>query len=443
MKYSEILNSFKQNEDYMNDRIKNGIENNRKGFAFIKVKDENGNAVKDATLKFKQKNHEFKHGANIFMLDEFETEEKNEIYKEKFKDAFNIATLPFYWDANEPEEGKTRYTKDSVKLYRRPAPDLCLEYCEKYGIEPKAHCLVYDVFTPYWARRSVNEMKRLYEKRMEELSSLYKDKIPSWEVINETLYQTKPHDSAFFYAPDYIEWSFENARRYFPNNNLIINDYGIMGQRVTNRAHYYLLNENLLNKGVSIDTIGIQFHMFNKFEAVEKACADKTYFKMYDPLNIYGTLDLYSQLGKEIQITEITIPSYSWNEDDEETQAQIIKNLYSMWFSHDAVNGAIYWNLADGYAAFAPLGDMTQGENYYHGGLLRHDMTPKRAFNVLKDLFTKEWITNTQTQTDDYGNASFKGFYGDYDVEIITNGKKYNKTLKLYKKERKEFTINL
>ena len=110
-----------------------------------------------------------------------------------------------------------------------------------------------------------------------------------------------------------------------------------------------------------------------------------------------------------------------------------------MWFSHDAVNGAIYWNLADGYAAFAPLGDMTQGENYFHGGLLRHDMTPKRAYNVLKDLFTKEWITNTQTQTDDYGNASFKGFYGDYDVEIIANGKKYNKTLKLYKKERKEF----
>ena len=40
---------------------------------------------------------------------------------------FNLATVPFYWNTLEPEYGKPRYAKDSVKIYRRPAPDLCME----------------------------------------------------------------------------------------------------------------------------------------------------------------------------------------------------------------------------------------------------------------------------------------------------------------------------
>lgn len=84
------------------------------------------------------------------MLDELETEEKNELYKKYFADVFNMATLPFYWDATEPEKGKTRYDKDSPKVYRRPAVDLCIEFCEKYEIEPREHALAYNGFFPKW-----------------------------------------------------------------------------------------------------------------------------------------------------------------------------------------------------------------------------------------------------------------------------------------------------
>ena len=76
------------------------------------------------------------------MLDEFETEEKNRIYREEFKKYFNIATIPFYWKDLEPERGKPRYAKNSYLVYRRPASDLCLEYCADNVIGPKAHCLI-------------------------------------------------------------------------------------------------------------------------------------------------------------------------------------------------------------------------------------------------------------------------------------------------------------
>jgi hypothetical protein len=45
------------------------------------------------------------------MLDELETEEKNEKYKKYFAELFNMATLPFYWDTLEPEKGKPRYAR--------------------------------------------------------------------------------------------------------------------------------------------------------------------------------------------------------------------------------------------------------------------------------------------------------------------------------------------
>ena len=43
-----------------------------------------------------------------------------------------------------------------------------------------------------------------------------------------------------------------------------------------------------------------------------------------------------------------------------------------------------------------PQGDMTSGENYYHGGLLRFDMSEKPAYQVIKELFQKN---GTRRQT--------------------------------------------
>lgn len=50
--------------------VERGIEQNRKGRFKAVVRDENGNPVKNAALRLKQKTHEFRFGANIFMLDE-------------------------------------------------------------------------------------------------------------------------------------------------------------------------------------------------------------------------------------------------------------------------------------------------------------------------------------------------------------------------------------
>ena len=434
-----VLKPFEEKRDYMNDRIATGIEANRKGFAFLYFVDGNGNPVNDVEVKATQKSHDFKYGANLFMLGEMQDEERNEKYKRFFADAFNIATLPFYWSTLEPEQGKPRFAKDSPRIYRRPAPDLCLEFCEANGIEPKAHCLNYASFTPDWAKGTVTWEKKCLEKRFRELAERYASRIPMWEVTNETFFHLK--DVSLYRQPDFIEWSFALAENCFPGNRLAINE---AHSRIWSnewfhsfQSPYFMQIERALLKGARIDAIGMQYHMFYRREDEQEATKE-----YYDPEQICNVLDTYATLGKPIHITELTIPAYSNDAEDESIQAEIIKNIYSLWFSHAATDGIIYWNLVDGYAYNAVPGDMAAGENYFYGGLVRYDFTPKPAFNVIRNLFEKEWRTDLKLHTSS-NSLSFKGFYGKYDLEITAAGKRCNKTIHLSKPLNNHFTITI
>ena len=116
----KVFELFDKYNEWTESKVNSGIELYRKGLAEIKVTDSEGKPIKGAKVSVKQKSHDFKYGANMFMLDELETSEKNELYKKYLSELCNMATLPFYWDSTEPERGKTRYEKDSEKLYRRP-----------------------------------------------------------------------------------------------------------------------------------------------------------------------------------------------------------------------------------------------------------------------------------------------------------------------------------
>ena len=166
------LQDATEQKGFLDTVVKDNIEKYRKGDCKFRFTDENGNILANKKVKINQISHDFKYGANILMLDEFENDELNKKYREQFKKHFNLATVPFYWDALEPEEGKVRFDKNSPKIYRRPAPDLCLEYCNENGIDAKLHCLVYDKFIPKWLPRdNMEKMEELYEKRIKEIAT--------------------------------------------------------------------------------------------------------------------------------------------------------------------------------------------------------------------------------------------------------------------------------
>ena len=438
----KVLELFEEHKDFMEERVNSGIEQHRKGYADVVVKNSNGTPVSDAKITVKQKSHEFKYGANIFMLDELETDEKNELYKKYMSSFGNMATLPFYWNATEPEKGKTRYAKDSEKLYRRPPIDLCMEFCEKHGIEPREHALAYEQFFPKWlSNASVSEIKQALEKRYKEISERYADKISTIEVTNEM--EWHQGKTAFYDEADYVEWCFKLAEKYFPVNQLVINEHtgAVWADRCRATDKYYSYIEANMLKGARIDAIGMQYHMF--FRQEDEYEQTRVY---YNPVELYKHMDLYSNFGKPLQVTEVTVPAYSNDAEDEALQAEIIEKLYSIWFSHENVEQIIYWNMVDGYAHVwdpsmikGSQGNMTLGENYYYGGLIRFDLTPKPAYYTIKNLFEKKWHTEEHIISNADGKAKFKGFYGKYDVEIEVNGRVITKEINFIKKGKNIF----
>ena len=442
----DALRYFEQAEPHIQTRIENGIELYRKGDTTIRIQTENGAPLPaDITVEAKQRTHEFKFGANIFMLDEVPTQEENAIYREKFPELFNLATVPFYWSDMEPEQGKPRYAADSPRIYRRPAPDLCVDYCKENGIEPKCHCLNYDTCSPSWfVNQTIPFCKEKLTKRFQEIADRYSKDIPSFEVTNETLGEG---DTTFFYEDDFVEWSFKMADRIFPNNRLVINDVKYWQPNFsTNRNLYYMQIERLLRAGHRVDCIGFQYHCYHGFRSrvLEKALEEEAEnaAKRYNPQVLFRLMDTFAKLGVPLQITELSLPCYTEDPEDEQIQAEIAKHIYRCFFSHPAMEAIIYWNLVDGYCASAEAGDMTKGENWFRAGMLRHDLSEKPVFTELKKLINEQWHTETTVKAVD-GTAKFRGFYGDYDLVVFADGKQIPARISLSKSGKNQFVITI
>ena len=418
MKYNRdaVMRYFRTSAAATDARVKAGIEANRKGDLTLLFTNAQGSPCENVHVKVRQTRHDFKYGANIFGLAETKNgAEHAAAYRERFAAAFNFATLPFYWGANEPEPGKYRFAKDSPYMYRRPPIDLCLEFCEANGIEPKAHCLNYMVpgeFPKWWKKGDVKREKELLENRFRVLAERYAKRIPMWEVVNETLTfaANQRQLSSLFSEPDLVEWSFKTAAKYFRDNKLVINEMPmwVWERFKKSRSSYYMQIENALLKGCRIDGVGLQAHASWGMDM--KAAAQRVKFQCNPPFTL-DLLDTYAALGRPLQITEITIPAFSEDPGDEAVQAEIVRNLYRVWFSHKAMEAIIYWDLSDAYT-WKPQS---------FGSLCRKDMSPKPAYNAICDLFGREWRTNFERDAPG-GRLSFRGFCGTYEVEATSNG---------------------
>ena len=436
-----------EDERELNERIENGIEENRKGTARLRFFARDGRPLSGVTVRVKQTKHDFRIGANLFQLDELETAEKNRRYREAFPEYFNLATVPFYWDGLEPEEGKPRFSKDSPRVYRRPAPDLCMEYCAEKGIDAKLHCLIYDNFIPDWLPvKDEKAMEEAYARRFAQIAERYADRLWEVEVINELLWEHLwKKKSVISDKPDIIEWSFALARRYFPENPLTINESNplcVLG-RQDYRHPYFLMVQNALRGGACIDRIGLQHHIFagalasNEKEYEDHVLRDPLLIEMADPQLILRGLDIMATLGKPLEITEVTVPTVGEGKTGEEFQARLLRLLYRTWFSHPAVDAVVYWNVPDGYAHINP--GTKWNENNCCGGLLTHELEPKMAANTLKELFSRDYHTELTLTTDENGTVDFRGFYGTYEAETPSGTVRFG----LHKSEKNETKIVL
>lgn len=424
-------------------RIKSGIEVNRKGFAEISLVDREGKEIEAAEITYRHLKHEYQFGCNAFMLEQFQDPERNAGYKEMFSDIFNLAVVPFYWDALEPEPGKYRFGKDSLNIYRRPPVDLVLEFCEEYNITSKGHCLVWQMAAPSWVPNNKAEMERCLEKRIQIIAERYASRISIWDVCNEAL-QWKPHVHSIALPDEHMEKAFKMAAKYFPESSQLIYNEGPWVSWNDFHGDYtppYLLARHLLNSGLRVGGFGLQYHMAFYGDNFQQLADWSKQFS--NQRILYAHMDIYGKLGLPLNVSEITIPSQDDAlGDGERFQELVTEKLYRIWFSHPATEGIVWWNLVDNTAFVDPMdSNNNQGENRYLGGLLKSDLKPKRSYRVLKRLIKEEWHSSGTLNYQKGVANKFHGFYGDYELKIKTNLGEFTHNVSLSKKADNMYCI--
>lgn len=418
--------------DYWNDpalsaKIDQDIDRNRKSDAVIQVINAKGKPLSGVRVTIEQIDSSFHFGANIFMIDGYQTQEQNRRYEAAFCNLFNAATVPFYWNDLEPEQGKPRFAADSAFIARRPPPERVVAFCQERGLKMHGHPLVWNHkkwFVPEWLPTDTSKSIPLFEDRIQQIAKRYGTRIHRWDTVNEVIAGPNLVPGI---PQNYERLAYSWAERYFPvKTRLDINE--TTSAWTVNRQAYTTLIQRLRNDHARIGGIGLQFHLFHE-DSLAKVVAGN----LHTPGALMETLDHYGQFGLPIHISEITLACPTNDEAGQALQAQVARSLYRLWFSHPAVDSITWWNLADGGAA--------QGEEKLLSGLLTSDLQPKAAYNALHVLLHKEWRTQAQGRTNAEGNLAIRGFHGRYKVRL--NGEELTKFFTIQSGTSNKLTIQV
>ncbi|MGC9327402.1 MAG: endo-1,4-beta-xylanase, partial [Candidatus Hinthialibacter sp.] len=304
--------------------IDDNIDTYRKGHLALEFLTPNGEPVSHAQIKAVQTDHEFLFGCNLFYLKGYDSDGMNQKYEEAFVHLFNFATMPFYWSDLEPAPGQIRFQKNSPPIFRRPPPDLLLEFGFKHNLTLKGHPLIWHAYYPDWLPDDQSQVEAYASKRFAEIAARYSRHVKIWDVVNESLVRNM--DAAL--PRDYVPWTFQEVDRWFPDDNIM------MINEVTSKSHeyhksetqYYLQIKNLIERRIRLDGIGFQFHVFSEGGYNNILAGD-----VFTPKTLMKVHELYREFDLPLYITEITIPSLG--EGGREDQAEVVKNFYRLWVS--------------------------------------------------------------------------------------------------------------
>ncbi len=189
------------------------------------------------------------------------------------------------------------------------AADRLRDFAKANGQDMRWHTLVWHNQSPQWIfqDKDGNKVSReVLEERLKKyiftVGERYKDDICSVDVVNECISDKNfilrdgADRSQWFdiLGPEYVDKAFFWAKEAFPKSSLVINDYNleiVPGKR----QGMYDLVKGMLNRGVPVDTVGLQMHINIENPPVSE---------------IEKTIELYGSLGLNVIVTEMEVSVY-------------------------------------------------------------------------------------------------------------------------------------
>lgn len=369
----------------------------------VRVVDARGRPVPGATVAVRMKRHAFPFGsavaADMLLGDGPDPRRYQEMVPKLFNRVVMENDLKWpQWESN-PERAK----RGVARLRER-------------NIEVRGHNLVWPGWR--WLPADIRTLagdkaalaKRVRDHITGEASAL-RGQLVEWDVVNEPFAN---HDLQDILGRDsLVEW-FRLARQADPKPILFLNDYPPLDGGLVGNAHLDNFEQTirfLKDGGAPLGGIGFQGHFGGS---------------VVPPARVVAGLDRFGKFNLPIAITEFDI-----NTNDDELQADYLRDFYSAAFSHPAVNQIILWGFWEG-RHWLP-----------DAALWRRDWTIKPSGQAYQDLVFRTWWTNADGKTNASGAYAVRGFLGDYDVNVSANGKTITVPVRLARGARAPLTIML
>jgi len=419
-------------ENRLMEKAEENIEKYRKGEVDIQFIAKEGTSLQNAKVEIVQEGHDFLFGCIVFDLIRNENPYRQELFKQRFKRIFNLAVFPFYWPGYERIQG--------MQVWESMLPTI--EWCKANGITTKGHPLVWacQSGTPQWLRKyTVDETEELLKSRVLNIVSGFENKIDLWDVVNEPVnvktWRNKINnmddqndwgvEDPIPEIADYVENALKWAHQANPNATLLINEYRtIADQKVRERYHELLIE--LKARRAPFSNIGIQAHEPRQ--------------EWFNPEEVWKTFDLYSDLGYTIHITELHPQSSGvaitggWRTGKwtSEAQVEFTEQFVKLCFGHPSVASINWWGFSD--------------RNIWlpGGGLVDEEYRPKPVYEMLDKLINETWKTNLTDELDTGGKVLFRGFFGNYTINLSTkDGKVYSFPVHVRKDEENKWVFKV
>lgn len=240
----------------------------------------------------------------------------------------NFAT---YWDQVTPENAtKWGSVESSRNNMNWSNADTIYNYARSRGFPFKFHTLVWGSQEPGWVRSLPAAEQRAEVEQWIQLAGQRYSGSDFVDVVNEPLHAAPSYKDAIggngSTGWDWVVWSFQQARRYFPNSRLLLNEYGIISD--PNAAQNYVNIINILRSRGLIDGIGIQCHYFN-LDNVSVS-------------TMRSVLSTLSSTGVPIYVSELDITG------DDNTQLARYREKFPVLWEHQNVRGITLWGYIEG-----------------------------------------------------------------------------------------------
>ena len=361
------------------------IETIRKAPLKVEVIDSRGKPIGGAKVHVRMRRHAFGFG-NILNPRTFQLEgEDGRMYRRLFAEHFNKTTFEsgFRWQNwyIPARQGNLDEHKDLL--------DGMIRFCQSNDIGIRGHYLSWaplsrDSYKPTNYREHPDRLWPELSAHIDEMLTFTRGRLVEWDAVNHIIGWNGT--MADVTGSNEIYARIIRHARSKSKTPLWVNEGAILpgGDRA---EAYEKMIRYLMDHNAAPDGIGFMAHFKHR-----------SLRPIGELREIYNR---FAMFGVPLQLTEFDIDT-----TDEQLQADYLRDVMTITFSHPSFNAIIMWGFWEG-RHWRP-----------NGALWRKDWSIKPVGTMWKKLVFTTWWTNEQRTTDASGSCEVSAFLGGYEIVV-------------------------